>query len=333
MRSPTMPHTINLTAGLTAIEALAPNPWRKAFLLSPIPGSLVSQPALTAAVFAAGVGQAWVVPAGVMQVFGMYCWGSGGSGGAAGLVLGGGGGGGGGFDASGPLTVAPGSTFTVDVDAGGTVSFSRVRNPALVDVVKATSGTSGLLDVNGTGGGGVTGYSPQTGGAGFAATGTAPVGGGGGGGAGSFGGGSAGAGTAGGAGGGAATLLGYGPGGGGGAGNNTSGGGDPGAIAGGGGGGGSVGGTASGTGADGLVVIFYVSPVTLVSVSLSPDSRVVAGAGAINYLSGATYPFLLTDEDVGSAIAEPWYIIGSAAGIAVQIVEYSYEPGSIEPAY
>jgi hypothetical protein len=58
-------------------------------------------------------------------------------------------------------------------------------------------------------------------------------------------------------------------------------------------------------------------------ISLSHRQDVVPGAGAINFIVGATFILTLTDREIGDAIGLPWWIV-STYPVKVQIVEYSY---------
>lgn len=220
-------------------------------------------PSLTAVVFSAGAGQTWFVPIGVTQIVDAYIWGGGGSGGLPGAVRGGGGGGGGGFANSGPITVVPGDVWTVDVSAGGGGGLSKLTSPASAIVASANSGAPGLLDAGGTGGAGTIGPQKTNGGNGSAATALGGQGASGGGAGGAFTNGTSAVGQTVGLGGGAPITLGYGMGGFGGSGafpgNPLNNGGSPG----GGGGGDPANSGLLGTGADGMVVIFYsTTPLT-----------------------------------------------------------------------
>lgn len=329
----TMPYTQTFTMLLAAIEVLAPNPRRKAFVLSPMAGynGTAGTAPVIAQVFAAGAGQQWSVPNGVTQIIDAYVWGAAGSPGAAGVALGGGGGGGGGFATSGPLTVVPGTVYALSVDAAGGGASTSITDPTGTVKAAANSGASGALAVGGAGGAGTTGVIQKTGGTGATTANT--KGGGGGGGAGNAANGGNGAGQTAGTGGGAATILGYGQGGAGGLGGfpnaNGSNAASPGA--GGGGGGSSTG--LPGVSSDGVAVIFYALSNDARALSLSPRSDVVAGQGVLNFRPGMVQPFCLTDEDIGNGITEPWYAISGVSGVIFQITEYSYVPGTSEPAY
>lgn len=315
-----------VAAGLTVLQLLGMNQYRKAIILSPLAGQSGSVQAVAAVPFAAGASQQWTVPAGVTQVVDAYVWGSGGNSDTGQAATGGGGGGGGGFATTGPLTVIPGSVFAVAVDAGGGASFSSITDPSAVLKAKANSGAVGALAVGGAGGTATTGIVTKTGGAGGTASGT--KGGGGGGGAGNNAvGGAGGAAGSQGAGGGAATILTYGAGGNGGLGGTAvSGAGGNGVSPGGGGGGGGTTAGAAGAGASGLAVIFYVPPITGSGLSIDQDPALILGQGSLNYLFGTTYPTIITREQIGDSIRDPWYVISGLASQTVRVTEYSYVP-------
>jgi hypothetical protein len=321
----TQQNTITRIVGTTPIPILGSSPHRKSFLCSPIAGGSGAGLAVAAVVFAPGTNQQWPVPAGVTEIIDCYVWGSGGNSGSPGMVLGGGGGGGGGFSNSGPQAVTPGSIFTVNVDGGGDASTSSVINPSGTTISLAHSGANGLADAAGAGGAAGTGVQTLAGGAGAAATGLAGPGGGGGGGGGSFSAGSAAINSFGGAGGGAATIDGFGVGGAGGAGGATGAAGTVGAAPGGGGGGSGNTGHGQQVGGAGQVVILYTPPVSAQAISMSHRSDVVPGVGILNYLPGATFPTLISDDDIGNIIQDEWYIVSGVPGVSVQITEYLYE--------
>jgi hypothetical protein len=312
----------------TPVQILGPNFRRKSIVLSPIAGGTGSGSVLVAVVFAPGAGQRWIVPAGVTQVIDCFCWGAGGDPGAPGAVLGGGGGGGGGFSTSGPLTVVPGSQWVIDVDAHGAAGQSDVSTATVPLAVVANSGADGVLDVAGAGASAGVGVLSLKGGSGATATALGGTGGGGGGAGGYSANGANAALGVGGAGGGVATYLGYGAGGTGGNGGLTTAvglvGGSPGA---GGGGSGNNGAAAPG-GANGQVVIFYAASALSQGISVSQDPGVVLGLGSLNYLPGATYPLVISDNDLGDVIGEPWYAVSGLAGAKVMVQEYMYE---VEP--
>lgn len=322
----TMRNFNTVVAGLTVKELLGPNPYRFALLFSPVANQLLTGAPIAAAVFAAGANQKWTVPNGVTAVIDSYAWGSGGNAGASGALLGGGGGGGGGWARSGPETVVGGQTWSVSVDAGGLGGQSTIIDASNNNLVIATSGATGVLDIGGAGGVGSTGATGSTGGAGAAATALAGTGAGGGGGAGNPTNGGAGAAAVGGAGGGAATISGYGQGGAGGNGSLTGVAGLSGVIPGGGGGGGGKTGGGVGVGADGLAVIFYEPAGTGLAISIDQDPNLVLLQGAFNFLPGRPYPIKLNIDDIGSAIMEPWYVISGLANQIVRVTEYSYVP-------
>lgn len=311
--------------GTAAQEILGPNPRRKSFLLSPIAGGQVSGTPIIAVVFGAGVGQPWVVPTGVTQVVTAFVWGSGGNSGDLNGVLGGGGGGGGGFAASGPATAIPTAIWAVDVATGGDQTQSIITPAGAGSIARATSGLNGVFDASGTGGAGSIGASLLSGGDGFAATLLGGPGGGGGGAAGSYHNGFSATGTPGGAGGGNPTLLGIGVGGVGGNAGTAGGPGSPGAGPGGGGGGVDNAGIGIGLGADGEAVIFYLPSDAIGYISLSPRQDVVAGNGVLNFITGQTFPTVISDHELGNAIGLPWWIVSSTADVRIQVVEYLYD--------
>jgi hypothetical protein len=81
------------------------------------------------------------------------------------------------------------------------------------------------------------------------------------------------------------------------------------------------------------VVIFYLLPPASGTVSVSPRPDVVAGAGSLNFNAGNSNPLLLSDDWIGGGITEPWYLVSSAAGILVQVTEWSYEPNTDTAQY
>lgn len=335
MRHRTRTNTITLIAGLTAIEALGPNPYRKAIIMSPIIAG--SGGVLTAAVFTPGLLQKFPVPAGVSTFVDIYTWGPGGNAGNAGVVLGGGGGGGGGFGSSGGQTVAQGASqflvWTINVGSGGSGVPTEVKRPVGSTASAANAGVNALLDAGGAGGAGAGGVTNETGGAGEAATGLAGAGAGGGGAAGYASNGSAGAGSVGGSGGGSTTLLTYGLGGTGGNGSASTIDGLPGGTPGGGGGGGGNTAHDGGVGGDGLAIIFYSSVAILSNLSMSPRSDVVAGRGTLNWQSGQPQNVILWDQQIGDQIGAPWFVISDVAGTVIQITEWSCEPDYEYPAF
>ncbi len=317
----TRANTVTQIVGTKPVCILSSSPLRKAFIMSPVSGGVVSLAPVAAKAFNAGLAQPWQVPLGVTQIVTMYLWGCGGNPGAAGAGLGGGGGGGSEFRLSGPQPSVPGQIWTVNVQAGGAGADSSILNPASVNMLNSKAGGNGLLDaagVGGTGGGGLSGFG-YAGGAGQAATGLA--------GAGGVGGGSGGTYSLGSTptGGGGASLLGFGQGGAGGVGSSGVTPAGNGLLPGGGGGGDQANGVTPGVGADGLAVIFYVPSQAQSVISMGARSDVVPGQGSINYLSGATFPTTVTDEEIGSIIREEWWIVSSIAGQVVQITEYLYE--------
>ena len=58
-------------------------------------------------------------------------------------------------------------------------------------------------------------------------------------------------------------------------------------------------------------------------ISLSFRSDVKPGAGPLTFITGATYPTLITDQEIGDAIGLPWWIV-STYSVCVEIVEFSY---------
>lgn len=74
---------------------------------------------------------------------------------------------------------------------------------------------------------------------------------------------------------------------------------------------------------------FIISPVAGGSwdapgyISMDHRSDVIPGAGILNYITGATFPTVITDEEIGDAIGLPWWIVSTYA-VCVQITEYSY---------
>ena len=170
---------INLTVGLAIAQFLPNNTRRKAFIFAPVVQGPASTANLVAVQFANGAAQSWTVPNGVTQVIDIYAWGSGGNSAAGQAVNGGGGGGGGAFGTSGPLTVTPGSVFSLAIDAKGTQAQSTVTTPGGVIVINAGSGQNAAASTGGAAGAATTGAIKQPGGVGQTAA--TAVGGGGGG--------------------------------------------------------------------------------------------------------------------------------------------------------
>lgn len=332
MRYPTRQFSWLLSLLTTSIELLPQNRLRKAIALSPVAGGVGGAAAITAAVFGPQSATIWNVPAGVTSIIDIYGWGAGGNSGAAGAVLGGGGGGGGGFSTSGPLTVAPGQPYSVQVGAGGSSTKTVVKNYAGTTIVSATEGSTPVLDAAGAGGTAGTGTIAVAGGNGAAATALGGTGGGGGGGGGNDAAGSAAAGSVAGAGGGASTISGYGAGGSGGTGQLTTVTGAAGGLFGGGGGGPGNNGAAAGAGAPGVCVIFYPTPISSQCISVDRSGQVTVGAGTYNFLPGQTYPTIIDDAQIGNTIWEPWHVISGVAGVQMRVTEYSYdcEPNDLE---
>lgn len=327
MRCRTKQNTITRIIGTSPYPILGSSPARKAIMLSPLAGGSTGGTLLGQQFFPSVAAQPFVVPAGVTLLKDAFCWGAGGAGGIAGMVLGGGGGGGGGFATMGPQIAVPGTTWIVHVLPTGSGGFVQVQTPAAVLVAQANRGADGAADVGGAGGTATTGATMFAGGNGDAATLLGGPGAGAGGAAGFGAAGNNGAGSVGGAAAGAPTYLGFGVGGAGGNGNTGAGGG-AGASPGGGGGGGEAVVGGSGLGANASAVIFWTSPVIDGIVSLSHRKDVVPGQGVLNYLFGATFPTLITDDEIGSFIGEEWWIVSSTPGVVVQITEYLYESES-----
>jgi hypothetical protein len=325
MRHNTRQNSRIVVLGATPVELLGPGTKRKAFLISPIAGGPGSAQPIVAQVFGAGANQKWVVPAGVTEVIDGYFWGAGGNAGADGATLGGGGGGGGAFCTLGPVTVTPGQTWTISVDAAGGGADTVVTNPAAVGVIQANSGANAAADGSGGKGSAVTGVVKEAGGNGAAATGLAGAGAGGGGAGGNAASGSAGAGQVGGAGGGVATLLGNGQGGTGGAGGNAAAAGGVGGAPGAGGGGSGATAGLTTAGASGLGIIFYVPSANIQAISVSQNQNVTVGLGSMNYLPGQTFPTLVDDSQVGSVINEPWYAVSGLEGTKCKVTEILYD--------
>lgn len=325
MRTRTRQNTITQTIGKIPYEILGPNLRRKSFLLSPLPPSVSGGGVQLPIVFNAGAGQLWTVPPFVHLIDAAYAWGAGGNPGAAGALLGGGSGGGGGFARIASTVVIPGDVYTVNVGAGGSQSPTSIITPTPTTILNATAGTNGVLDAKGVKGTGTIGLIKEDGGDGGDATALSGSGAGGGGAGGSDAPGSAPTLFLGGAGGGTDTIGSYGAGGAGGNGQTGAGIGNPGVAPGGGGGGSFATDVGIAPGADGLAVIFYTTPTTLATISLSHRSDVTPGAGVINYIAGATYPTFVTDNEIGDAICLPWYIVCSEDSTVIQIVEYSYD--------
>lgn len=321
----TKQNTITSLIGTVPYPILGSSPRRKAFLLSPVASGGGGGGSLLAVVFSPGSDQPWTVPNGLTTIQNIFLWGGGGNSGVSQSGLGGGGGGGGAFAASGPLPCLPGSVWMINVGTAGGSGGSEVLNSLAIDVLACNAGGNGVNDAAGAGGIATVGATQITGGSGAAATLLGGVGGGGGGGAGAYSSGQTATTLAGGAGGGAAQILGYGAGGAGGAGDYFVGSGGT-APGGGGGGGGNQDGTSFSPGSGGLAVIFYETPTSQSGpISLSHRSDVAPGVGILNYLPGATFPTLISDDDIGQIITEEWWIVSGVDGVLVQITEYLYE--------
>lgn len=61
------------------------------------------------------------------------------------------------------------------------------------------------------------------------------------------------------------------------------------------------------------------------AISISHRADVAVNAGMLNYVVGQTSWPVLSDNDIGDAIGLPFWAIAGDAGVAVQIVEYSYD--------
>jgi hypothetical protein len=279
-----------------------------------------------AVTFGAGLGQSWTVPGGNISVLDMLVWGSGGNGGGQDLGYGGSGGGAGGFANTGPIAVVPGTVYTVNVDAGNGGAQSSILDPASTAIATATSGTAASGLSIGVGGTGTVGLTSQTGGSGASAPSVPVTDVGGGGGAAGYGAdGTTPTTASGGAGGGTAEYLSYGVGGDGGDGGAIGDAGLPGVGPGGGGGGAGQDSNTGGAGADGLVVVVYALPYSNAGISLSHRDDVSPGVGILNYLPGATFPTLISDDDIGAIIRDEWWIVSGINNVPVQITEYLYE--------
>jgi hypothetical protein len=315
---------INLTIGTSITQFLPNNMARKAFIFGPVVQGPANQPAIVQVVFAAGTAQQWVVPNGVSQIVDAYVWGSGGNSVAGQAVNGGGGGGGGGFGTTGPLTVTPGTVFTLNVDAAGLGVGSSLVNPSGTTLVAVGSGANGAASAGGAAGTATTGVIKFAGGAGATASTTKGGGGGGSGGNGSAGGAGNATGT-GGTAGGVNVINGQGQGAVGGVGNSANLPGGAGNKPGSGGGGGGATTGAAANGADGVAVIFYALPSSSQILSISRREDVVAGAGTLNWIGGQPWVEVITDNDIGSSVRDPWYAVANIAGVVCQVTEYSYD--------
>ncbi len=58
-------------------------------------------------------------------------------------------------------------------------------------------------------------------------------------------------------------------------------------------------------------------------ISLSFRQDVMPGSGMLNYITGKTFPTIITDCQIGDAIGLPWWIV-SSYNVCVEIVEISY---------
>lgn len=317
-------NTVNLSTIVAQI--CGPNPYRSALVFSPVGGSSLTTAPFVASIFNAGAGQSWTVPNGVTNVLDIFAWANGGNSGAAGAVLGGGGGGSGAFCTSGALTVVPGTIYPIAVGTGGGATDSTVNNPAGTQIVRARPGTTPVLDAAGTGGAATTGVVKQAGTVGIAATALAGAGGAGAGAPGYNAQPTAAAGQVGGVGGGAVTFAPYGVGGTGGNGANSGIAGKAATSPGAGGGGAGNNGAPIGSGADGLVVVFYAPSLIAQGISIDQDPALVLLQGAFNYIAGATYPTMISRRDIGDCIIEPWFGIAGLTNQVLRVTEYSYVP-------
>lgn len=327
----TKSNVLTPTLGLTPISVLGPNPYRKAFLLTPIAGGVAVASPVVAVVFTAGLSQLWPVPAGVTSLIDAYVWGSGGNGGPTTGATGGGGGGAGGFARSGIKTLTPGTVYTVNVDAGAGASFTQIYDATHTLIAETSSGGGTGDNTGGPGGAGTTGLDQRSGGNGFTTAVTAGGGGGGAGGVGSSG--TTAVNVNGGAGAGTITLATYGKGGNGGNGGANTVSGHPGLSPGGGGGGAGHAGAAIGLGADGLAVIFYTPSAAQQAISLSKRPNVTAGLGTLNFVRPDFAPYLLSDDWIGNSITDEWFGVSGVAGVQIEITEYSYFTEDVDPAY
>lgn len=73
------------------------------------------------------------------------------------------------------------------------------------------------------------------------------------------------------------------------------------------------------------------------TLSIGQKDDITQGNGAINFLAGTTDPMtwiqVVTDADLGTAICNPWFAVCKADGKVIRILEISYEPGTVEPAF
>ena len=90
------------------------------------------------------------------------------------------------------------------------------------------------------------------------------------------------------------------------------------------GGGGATTGAAA-LGGNGAAVIFYALPASSQFLSISRREDVVAGAGTLNWIGGMPWIEIVTDDDIGSSIRDPWYAVANIAGVVCQVTEYTYE--------
>lgn len=321
----TMRNFNTLVLTTSAQEICGPNPYRQSLVLSPVPASSSTAPALVAVTFAPGNAYLWQVPPGVTQVIDMYGWGAGGISGAGQAVNGGGGGGGGAFGTTGPLTVVPGSVFSLSVDAAGGGSATSITSPSGVILVNAGSGANAILSAGGAAGPATTGVIKTAGGAGGTANTSKGAGGGGSGGNNSAGG-AGNASQTGGTAGGGAVLSGYGAGAAGGAGGGANIAGTAGTLPGSGGGGGGATTGASAAGGAGLVVIFYVPSAQQSGISFDQDPGLILNQGAFNFPLALVVPQIIRRDDIGDCVIEPWYAISGVSGQTIRVTEYSYVP-------
>jgi hypothetical protein len=305
-----------VVVGTTPVEILGFNPRRKAFSLSPLPGTGFGQAQQSNTYTTAGT---FVFPiTGGLQLLDLVqCWGSGGSGGTD-AVNGGAGGAGGCYAATPNVYVGNTAYVSIDVDAGGNAGESSVTDSSGNVLVAATSGDSGA----GTSGAGVPSTSGCVGLAVFAggggSNGFAAVSGGGGG---------SGAGTA--ANGVSATTQvgAVAPAGGGNGGNgggiNTPGanGHRPGGAAGGSG----ITSGAAGTGANGTVNILWTPKGIVTGLSLDFRSVFLLGQGVWNYPNLPTQRDVFSDEFLGNAVTYPIFAVAGSAGVPLTIAEFLYE--------
>lgn len=73
------------------------------------------------------------------------------------------------------------------------------------------------------------------------------------------------------------------------------------------------------------IAIVLFAPSGSAVLSIGVDTPAVSGQGI--QMSSATFPVTLSRDDIGDAIAKPWYALSSVNGAYFSIIEVSLFPG------